>query len=134
MADVGISPTEWKASTFPEPFRSRITVVHDGIDTQALVPNPQVSLRLAAQGGGAPGSTPGVRTLTRQDQVLTFVNRNLEPYRGNHIFMRALPQILREHPQLRVMVVGGLGCQLWRQAPGRYHLAPAVHRRSVYSH
>ena len=99
-ADAGISPTHWQASTFPEPFRSRITVVHDGIDTQALAPNPQVSLKLAAQGGGQV-------TLTREHPVVTFVNRNLEPYRGYHIFMRALPALLLNNPQARFMIVGG---------------------------
>jgi glycosyltransferase involved in cell wall biosynthesis len=99
-ADAGISPTHWQASTFPEPFRSRIAVVHDGIDTQALAPRADVSLRLASPGGGA-------LTLTRADEVVTFVNRNLEPYRGYHVFMRALPQLLRQRPNARVMIVGG---------------------------
>jgi len=96
VADAGISPTRWQASTFPSPFRERITVVHDGIDTKAIAPNPNVSLTLNGQ-----------RTLTRQDEVITFVNRNLEPYRGYHIFMRALPQILRRRPLARVLIVGG---------------------------
>ena len=95
-ADAGISPTRWQASTFPEPFRSRITVVHDGIDTEALKPNPQVSLTLNGQ-----------LKLTRDDEVVTFVNRNLEPYRGYHVFMRALPQILAQRPRARVLIVGG---------------------------
>jgi glycosyltransferase involved in cell wall biosynthesis len=95
-ADAGISPTRWQASTFPEPFRSRITVVHDGIDTEALKPNPQVSLTLNGQ-----------LQLTRDDEVVTFVNRNLEPYRGYHVFMRALPQILAQRPRARVLIVGG---------------------------
>ena len=100
IADAGISPTHWQASTFPEPFRSRITVVHDGIDTEAVAPNPQVSLTLSTQGNQQ-------FTLTRQDEVITFVNRNLEPYRGYHIFMRALPEILRRRPNARVLIVGG---------------------------
>ena len=94
-ADAGICPTQWQASTFPEPFRSRITVVHDGIDTAAVAPNPQVSLTLNGQ-----------LTLTRRDEVITFVNRNLEPYRGYHVFMRALPEILRRRPRARVLIVG----------------------------
>jgi glycosyltransferase involved in cell wall biosynthesis len=95
VADAGISPTQWQASTFPEPFRNKITVVHDGIDTEALAPNPKVSLTLN-----------GKLALTRQDEVITFVNRNLEPYRGYHIFMRALPEILRRRPKARVLLVG----------------------------
>jgi len=96
IADAAISPTHWQASTFPEPFRNRITVVHDGIDCEAIRPGPAVSLTLNAS-----------LTLTKQDEVITFVNRNLEPYRGYHIFMRALPEILRRRPRARVLIVGG---------------------------
>lgn len=106
IADGGISPTQWQASTFPDAFRKRITVIHDGIDTAALAPDPAVSMRLAAQMGDPAGPVTTL-TLTRNDPVLTFVNRNLEPYRGFHVFMRALPHILRENPRLRVLVVGG---------------------------
>ena len=45
-------------------------------------------------------------TIRPGDELLTFVNRNLEPYRGYHIFMRALPRILRERPNVRVIIVG----------------------------
>jgi len=66
VADAGISPTSWQASTFPEPFRSKITVVHDGIDTQAVAPRADVAITLNQN-----------LTLTRKDEVITFVNRNL---------------------------------------------------------
>ncbi len=95
VADAAISPTHWQASTFPEPFRSKITVVHDGIDTEAVAPNPAVTLTLN-----------GNIKLTRADEVITFVNRNLEPYRGYHIFMRTLPELLKRRPQARVLIVG----------------------------
>ena len=77
------------------PFRSKITVVHDGIDTQAVAPNPAVSLTLNDN-----------LVLTKQDEVITFVNRNLEPYRGYHVFMRALPEILKCRPGARILIVG----------------------------
>lgn len=99
-ADAGISPTHWQASTFPEPFRSKITVVHDGIDTRAVAPNPQVKLTLNPSQGAT-------LTLSKADEVITFVNRNLEPYRGYHVFMRALPEILKNRPKAQVLVVGG---------------------------
>lgn len=73
--------THWQASTFPSLFRDKISVIHDGIDTEAVAPNPQVSLTL--------NDTP---LLTRQDEVITFVNRNLEPYRGYHTFYARLTQ------------------------------------------
>ena len=95
-ADAAISPTAWQASTFPDNFRSRITVVHDGIDTEAIRPNPKVAMRLNQS-----------LVLTREDEVITFVNRNLEPMRGFHVFMRALPELLKRRPNARVMIVGG---------------------------
>lgn len=96
LADAAISPTHWQASTFPSAFRERISVIHDGINTDMIAPNPGIALTL---GDGL--------TLTRDDEVITFVNRNLEPYRGYHIFMRALPQILAQRPNARVLIVGG---------------------------
>lgn len=98
-ADAGLSPTLWQASTFPQWFRDRITVAHDGIDTRAVAPDPAVSIRLATEGGPL--------VLNRRDEVITFINRNLEPYRGYHIFMRALPEILERRPNARVLMIGG---------------------------
>jgi len=100
VADAGISPTHWQASTFPEAFRNHISVIHDGIDTNAVAPNPNVSLSLKRSSGED-------FKLTRNDEVITFVNRNLEPYRGFHTFMRALPELLRARPNARVLLVGG---------------------------
>jgi glycosyltransferase involved in cell wall biosynthesis len=99
VADAGISPTHWQASTFPEPFRSKITMVHDGIDTDALKPDADVKLTVTKSNGASV-------SLSRQDEVITFVNRNLEPYRGYHTFMRALPEILKRRPNARVLIVG----------------------------
>jgi glycosyltransferase involved in cell wall biosynthesis len=110
IADAGISPTYWQASTFPIPFREQITVIHDGIDTQALAPNPAVSLTLNV-------STGGTIRLTRDDEIITFVNRNLEPYRGYHIFVRALPDLMRRRPNARILIVGADGVSYGAKAP-----------------
>ncbi len=95
QADAGLSPTHYQRSTFPEYFQHKISVIHDGIDTNRIKPNPQVSMRLNGM------------ELTKNDEIITFVNRNLEPMRGYHIFMRALPNILKENPKARVIIVGG---------------------------
>ncbi|MBU3260379.1 glycosyltransferase family 4 protein [Roseovarius sp. PS-C2] len=96
IADAGISPTRFQADTFPSEFRDRITVSHDGIDTALSRPDPNARLTIDGQ-----------VDVTRDDEVITFVNRNLEPYRGYHVFMRALPRLLRERPEAKVLIVGG---------------------------
>jgi len=96
VADLGISPTKFQAGTYPEDWQKVISVIHDGIDTNVVKPNADASFEL--EGG---------RVLTREDEVITFVNRNLEPYRGYHVFMRALPKLLRERPNAQVLIVGG---------------------------
>ena len=101
ISQAGLSPTHWQRSVFPEPYRSKITVMHDGITTQHIRPKPDVAMTL--------GTRKGSITLTRSDEIITFVNRNLEPYRGYHIFMRALPAILKARPRARVLIVGGDG-------------------------
>ncbi|MDO9640670.1 MAG: glycosyltransferase family 4 protein [Pseudotabrizicola sp.] len=95
-ADAGVAPTAWQASTYPAPLRSMIRVIHDGVDCTALHPDPQASLTL-----------PDGRKLRAGDEVLTFVNRNLEPYRGYHSFMRALPEVLSARPNAHAVIVGG---------------------------
>lgn len=104
-ADAGLSPTEWQAGTYPPALRRMIRVIFDGVDTNVLRPDPAASLTL-----------PDGPTLTAGDEVLTFVNRNLEPYRGYHILMRALPEVLRARPKARVVIVGGDGVS-YGQAP-----------------
>jgi glycosyltransferase involved in cell wall biosynthesis len=99
VADAGLSPTHWQASTFPEAFRSKITVVHDGIDTETVAPNTGVELTLKKANG------QDLR-MTRKDEIITFVNRNLEPYRGYHVFMRSLPELLKRRPHAQVLIVG----------------------------
>ncbi|MES2611217.1 MAG: glycosyltransferase family 4 protein [Pseudomonadota bacterium] len=113
LADGGISPTRWQADAFPSPLRDRITVIHDGIDTDLLVPNPAVALAF---------STPsGKVTLRKTDEVITFVSRDLEPLRGFHRFMRALPDILQRRPHARVLIIGGEGVSYGpKPDPARY--------------
>ncbi len=94
-ADWGLSPTQWQWSLFPPEFKQKISVIFDGIDTQQICPNPAVNLNLKGYG-----------VLTKADEIITFVSRGLEPYRGIHTFIRALPEILRRRPKTIVLIVG----------------------------
>jgi len=96
-ADLLIAPTHWQQSRFPALVRDRIRVVHDGIDTGRVAPNPSAQISLV---------TAGI-TLGANDEVITYVARNLEPYRGFHTFMRSLPALLKLRPKARVLIVGG---------------------------
>ena len=98
VADWGITPTHWQHASMPEEYRHKISVIFDGIDTGVAAPSREARVPL-----------PNGASLTSSDEVVTFVNRNLEPYRGYHIFMRALPKILADHPRAQVVIVGGDG-------------------------
>ncbi|WP_296477834.1 glycosyltransferase [Roseinatronobacter sp.] len=98
QADAALSPTEWQAGSFPPEFRSKITITHDGVDTDLLCPDPQARYRL-----------PNGRILRVGDEVLTYVARNIEPYRGSHIFLRSLPDVLDARPEAQVVIIGGDG-------------------------
>ncbi len=95
FADGGISPTHWQRSTFPDSFRDKISVIHDGVDSNLIKPDRNASITIN-----------GNIKLTSKEKVITFVNRNLEPLRGFHVFMRALPEILKSEPETRVLIIG----------------------------
>ena len=95
--DLGLVPTYWQRDRFPQSFHDKFYVCHDGIRTDRLGPNPDVSLKLNRLD----------RPLTREDEIFTYMARNMERARGFHIFMRALPKILKERPNARVIAIGG---------------------------
>jgi glycosyltransferase involved in cell wall biosynthesis len=99
VADGALAPTAFQRDRHPAWCRERISVIHDGIDTQRFRPDPGAYVTLQAAG----------ITLRPGDEVVVFVARQLEPYRGYHIFMRALPELLRQRPNARVVIVGGDG-------------------------
>ncbi|RWR33771.1 glycosyltransferase [Sinirhodobacter populi] len=105
-ADAALSPTRFQAQTFPAELRSKITLCHDGIDTARVHPDPAARYTLP----------DGSRTFRAGDEVLTYVSRSLEPYRGIHTFLRALPEVLAARPGAHVLIVGQEG-QSYGPAP-----------------
>ena len=92
-----LAPTKWQASSYPDHLCSRIRVIHEGIDTDLAKPSESASVQM-------PGMNGPIRC---GDEILTFVARTLEPYRGYHTFMRALPRVLAERKNAQVIIVGG---------------------------
>ena len=96
----GQTPTRFQRGTYPAWAQPGIALVPEGVNLDACRPDPAAAAVPFALGGFqvAPGET-----------LLTYVARDLEPYRGFHIVMRALPALLRERPDLRAVLVGGDG-------------------------
>ena len=96
VADWGVSPTRWQRSRYPDWAAEKIAVIHEGIDTAIASPDGPAKLTL-----------PDGRVLRAEDEVATYIARNLEPYRGFPQFMRALPVFQRLRPKAQMVVVGG---------------------------
>jgi glycosyltransferase involved in cell wall biosynthesis len=104
--DTGISPTAWQRAQYPQESQEKILIAHEGVDTERLRPDPNAVF-----------SRNGLR-LSVGDEVVTYVARNLEPYRGFHVFMRALPELLKRRPKAQVLIVGGDEVSYGLPAPG----------------
>lgn len=94
----GQTPTRWQLTRYPDWARSRIRVLPEGARLDVCKPDPKAAQRKFALNGFA---------VSPKEKLVTFVCRNLEPYRGFHVMMRALPRLLRERPDARVVLVGG---------------------------
>jgi glycosyltransferase involved in cell wall biosynthesis len=84
-ADWVVAPTFWQQRQFPDAYQARMSVIHDGVDTDLALPKKN----------------------DFREELITYVARNLEPYRGFHVFMRAIPEIQRRRPNARIAIVGG---------------------------
>ncbi len=96
VADAGWTPTKWQKCTYPNWAQKKINIIHEGVDTEYFKPNPNASFTIANKN----------ITLTTDDEVITFASRALEPVRGFHVFMRALPELLAKRPHLHVVILG----------------------------
>jgi glycosyltransferase involved in cell wall biosynthesis len=144
-ADGCVCPTEWQASRYPAFIRDKMRIIHDGVNVDFMTPNPDESLVLqplkrpghsrildapatrAAQARPVPeddGREPAGKPvrLSRADKVVTYAARNLEPYRGIHVFLRMLPELQQRHPDAHIVIAGNDGTSYGKTPPdGRSH-------------
>jgi glycosyltransferase involved in cell wall biosynthesis len=95
QCDVAVTPTWWQRSVHPVAYHDRIQVIHEGVDTALAKPDPEARVTL-----------PDGRVLDRSRPVVTFVARNLEPYRGFGQFLQAAAALQARHPEVEVLLVG----------------------------
>ena len=102
----GIVPTRYQASTFPAALRSKLTVQHDGVDTDYFAPAPGRRLKLPEL------------DLSHADEIVTYVARGMEPYRGFPQAMAAFAEIQKRRPNAHIVVVGEDRAAYGRKPPG----------------
>ena len=92
--DWGVNPTKFQQAQFPAIFHEKLTVLHEGIDTEFFKPQPGTKLIL-----------PGL-DLSQASEIVTYATRGMEPYRGFPQFMRAAAILMQRRPGLHVVVAG----------------------------
>lgn len=96
----GQTPTQWQLSTYPLWARERISLLWEGVDLDICKPDP-VARRAPLKIGDL--------VIKPTDKLVTYVSRDLEPYRGFHLMMRTLPHLMRARSDLKVVMVGSDG-------------------------
>jgi glycosyltransferase involved in cell wall biosynthesis len=84
----GYTPTNFQLALLPERYRSKVRVIHDGIDTEFWR-----------------RSVEPVRS-SDDTRIITYVSRGLESIRGFDIFMRAAKLIYQVYPNVVFLVAG----------------------------
>ena len=92
--DWGQCPTKFQHSKLPAAFQNSISVLHDGVNTEFFSPNQNASV------------TIGDVTFTAEDEVITYVARGMEPYRGFPQFMEMVSKLQKLRPNLHTIVLG----------------------------
>ena len=95
-ADRGLCPTRFQAAQFPAFLRERLTVMHDGIDTELNSPGDPAAARAILARWGVPAEA----------EVLTSITRGMEPHRGFPETMRALKLLQARRPRLHALIGG----------------------------
>ena len=90
----GVCPTRFQLDQFPKLFQSKISLLHDGIDTEFFKPAPGMDLVLPTL------------NLSGVSEIVTYGTRGMEPYRGFPQFMEAAALLLEQRPGLHIVVFG----------------------------
>lgn len=94
--DKGLCPTNYQLKQFPKEYQYKIKVLHDGIDTDFCRKIDNASLEIKEKN----------LILTKNDEVITYGTRGMDPYRGFPEFMKAVEILQKKRPNLHVVISG----------------------------
>ncbi|MBL8698398.1 MAG: glycosyltransferase [Alphaproteobacteria bacterium] len=90
----GLTPTAFQHAQFPDAYRPKLEILHDGVDTDALQPLAGTIAEL------------GIAGLPDDAEVVSYATRGLESYRGFPAFMSAIAELAARRPKLHALVLG----------------------------
>ncbi len=105
---LGQTPTLFQQGTYPVWARKKLTILPEGVNLDVCKPDPELRRRVVSLAG---------YKVKPSEKLVTYVVRDLEPYRGFHMIMRALPRILAARPDTRAILVGGDGVSYGAKPP-----------------
>lgn len=82
-------PTGFQAAQFPEIYRDRMTVRHDGVDCETFAPAPA-----------------WIKGVPEGAELVTYATRGMEPHRGFPEVLRAVAALQSERPNMHVVIAG----------------------------
>ena len=103
--DWAVTPTAYQAAQLPPIFRRRLSVLHEGIDTDYFAPHRFPPRPGAPALPGAELEVAGLR-LPAATELVTYATRGMEPYRGFPQLMRAADLLLRRRPGAHLVIAG----------------------------
>lgn len=93
--DAAVVPTAWQRDQFPQAMRHRLELIHEGVDVPTL-------RRLRKNKPEAPAWLPKADGI----ELVSYVSRGFEAYRGFPQVMQALALLQQRRPKAHVLIAG----------------------------
>ena len=89
-----ITPTKWQLAQIPQEFHHKAEIIHEGVDTDFFKPDKEVVFEFNGN------------RFTRENEIITYATRGMEPYRGFPQFMEAASIIQKRRPNAHILIAG----------------------------
>lgn len=94
--DIRYTPTEWQKAQFPTTYQQGMRVIPEGVETAFFKPRNRRGFVLPRAN----------LDLSDCNEVVTYLSRGFEPYRGFPAFMESVRVLLGRRPHCHVVIAG----------------------------